>query len=74
MAGVGYAYHDPATSLWILHDPSAEHDEVIDFVAGIENTLLKAPPEARRVGLGQYLIAPRVTGSFPPRNGTKAMA
>ena len=44
---------------WIHHPPSGEHDEVIDFIGGLANTI---PVEAIKKGhpyYGNYIIEPR---------------
>jgi hypothetical protein len=66
VAGRGYWYHsvDPEVA-WVEHAPSAEHDEVIDFVSGVVNTLLANPPAKRSARLGAYLMAKRASKRIP---------
>ena len=57
--GRGYWYHRAGENRWAFHPPTPEHDEVIDIVSGITNTLLKQLPFQRIQPLGYYLSIDR---------------
>lgn len=59
VVGKGYWYfaHDP--DRWIFHPETDEFDEVIDFVAGMSNTLSNSRWSSRKSKLGGYLMTSR---------------
>jgi hypothetical protein len=59
VVGGGYWYHRVEADGWMFHTSTAEHDELIDLVSGIVNTLSKTPPSARVAPLGRYLMQER---------------
>lgn len=59
VAGRGYWYADQAKSCWYFHPPTDEHDEIIDLVSGISNTLAKRRHALPVANLGNYLMAAR---------------
>src|SRR5688572_20646160 len=59
VAGRGYWYHHAVDNCWVGNPATAEHDEVIDLLSGIVNTMLKNPPYTRSALLGHYLCANR---------------
>jgi hypothetical protein len=59
VARKGYWYHSPEDSCWFFHPPTPAHDEVIDLVSGVVNTLTKARTQVREALLGQYLMLAR---------------
>ena len=61
VVGRGYWYFHGARGGWVFHPPTEVHDEVIDFVGGIGNSLSKKVSAREREGqqLGQYLIRAR---------------
>lgn len=59
VVGRGYWYHKQEENCWVASQGDSEHDEVIELVSGIVNTLLKHPASQRAALLGQYLVTPR---------------
>ncbi len=59
VVGRGYWYHRPGYAKWTFLSPSNDHDEVIDIVSGIVNTLVKTPPYNRIAPLGPYISMDR---------------
>ena len=59
VVGKGYWYHSSKDGCWFFHPPTPAHDEVIDLVSGVVNTLAKAPTQVRQALLGQYLMLAR---------------
>lgn len=59
VVGRGYWYHNLEDKTWLFHPPTPTHDEVIDLVSGVVNTLAKARPQERTALLGQYLMLVR---------------
>ena len=68
VVGRGYWYHDIGAQTWIFHPPWEDHDEVIDLVSGIANTVSAYPPSARGGHLGSYLMANRKVMKFNPKH------
>lgn len=66
VVGRGYWYHKQSDNGWVGCGPTTEHDEVIDLVSGIVNTILKSPPSQRAALLGHYLSNNRL-GTFTNR-------
>ena len=59
VVGKGYWYYSSEPRQWIFHPASDQHDEVIDLVSGISNTLSKARLVGRLGLIGQYLVKER---------------
>lgn len=59
VVGKGYWYYCSEPREWRFHPSSDEHDEVIDLVSGISNTLAKARLSIRIGLIGQYLMTER---------------
>jgi len=59
VVGRGYWYHSVKGNRWFFHPPTSAHDEVIDLVSGVVNTLAKARLQKRAALLGQYLMLER---------------
>lgn len=68
VVGRGYWYHKQSDNGWVGCGPTAEHDEVIDLVSGIVNTILKSPTSQRAALLGHYLSKERATTFTNGRN------
>lgn len=64
IAGRGYWYFDGDRRGWVAHQASDNHDEVIEFVSGIANTLAMADTSERQALLGHYLMEIRDTVIF----------
>jgi hypothetical protein len=62
----GYFYFHYKTGLWELHQATAEHDEVIDFVGQIGNTITVANVPFRYGRLGNYVQTGRQVHSYNP--------
>ncbi len=61
VAGRGYWWFKPnePKEKWIKHLPTSEHEEVIEFIGGVANTI---PDQVMRKGnprFGEYIIRPR---------------
>ncbi|MBA1250967.1 DUF6602 domain-containing protein [Pseudomonas luteola] len=59
VVGKGYWYHEAENSRWVFHSATQDHDEVVDLVSGVVNTLTKVPPASRISYLGHYLMSTR---------------
>lgn len=59
VVGRGYWYHKQSDNGWVGVSANHDHDEVIDLVSGIVNTLIKSPPGQRAALLGHYLSIER---------------
>lgn len=59
VVGRGYWYFDGGRRAWIQHDASTQRDEVIDFVAGIGNSLVGKLAQRTAARLGPYLVRSR---------------
>jgi hypothetical protein len=57
--GRGYWYYKAEPNAWVFGASTPEHDELVEFVSGIINTLLKNPPSAPVSLLGHYLMQER---------------
>lgn len=68
VAGRGYWYHKTADNSWTGVAASADHDEVIDLISGVVNTLLLHPPSQRSALLGHYLSVERPATSTRGRD------
>ena len=62
----GYWYHESETNSWVCCKSSPDHDEIIDFISGIINTIIMIPPFTRTSPLGHYLIKERPCEHTPP--------
>ena len=63
VAGKSYAYFDAMHNEWRGLAASTDHDEVIQFVAGVANTVLAASGiRAQGLGLGPYLMDDQASG------------
>lgn len=54
--GKGYWRYTGPPDNWRFHEPTTKHDEVIDFLSGIANTLPDALVSRGRPRLGNYLV------------------
>lgn len=61
VVGKGYWYHSRIDGCWIHHPATQIHDEVIDLVSGVVNTLSLARSQMRQAMLGHYLMLNRAT-------------
>ena len=61
VAGRGYWWFRPQepAEKWICHPPTDKHDEVIDFIGGVANTVPDQISFKGRPRFGQYIIHPR---------------
>lgn len=61
VAGRGYWWFKPnePAEKWINHPPNAEHEEIIDFLAGIANTVPDQVMVKGRPRFGNYISRPR---------------
>ena len=61
VAGRGYWWFKPNEPVekWIYHLPNDEHEEVIDFIGGIANTVPDQIAKKGRPRFGNYIIRPR---------------
>jgi hypothetical protein len=61
VAGRGYWWFKPnePAQKWINHPPSPEHEEVIDFLGGVANTVPDQIVLKGRPRFGNYIIRPR---------------
>lgn len=59
VVGRGYWYHKAEANCWVATATSPEHDEVIELISGIGNTLLRNPADRRLAMLGNYLMRER---------------
>ena len=64
VVGRGYWYHESPSNDWIFHQPSEDHDEVIDLISGIVNSLVSRPVPLAT--LGSYLMLERTAVRIPP--------
>lgn len=65
VVGRGYWYYSFEDNCWFFHPPTPTHDEVIDLVSGVVNTLAKArAQQARTALLGRYLMSKRSVSSI----------
>jgi hypothetical protein len=69
VVGRGYWYHRPADNGWVFHAASPDYDEVIDFVSGVVNTVLRVPPFERVAPLGHYLMVQRGATVIQKKSG-----
>lgn len=58
VAGRGYWYFKHKEKKWVFHPPSPGFDEVVDFLAGVVNTVPDIINIRGNPGLGWYLIEP----------------
>ena len=65
VVGRGYWFHRPGQNAWAFLSASNDHDEVIDVVSGIVNTLVKTPPFNRIAPLGPYISVDRTVVLIP---------
>jgi hypothetical protein len=58
VAGRGYWWFNPyeAAAKWVTLPPSAEHEEVIDFIVGVANTIPDRIVMKGRPRFGNYII------------------
>lgn len=56
IVGVGYFYHDARENCSVLRSTSPEHEEIVEFVAGVINTVMATPKTPWDSGLGPYLM------------------
>jgi hypothetical protein len=61
VVGKGYWYFRFAVSCWVIHPTTEAHDEVVDFVGGISNSLATKLDVRKGQQLGGYLIKQRPT-------------
>ena len=61
VAGRGYWWFKPnePAEKWISHFPTADHEEVIDFIGGVANTIPDRVVLKGRPRFGEYIIRPR---------------
>lgn len=59
VVGKGYWYFNSQPRQWHFHPATTGGDEVVDFVAGVSNTLAKARFNTRVGLLGQYVMDER---------------
>jgi hypothetical protein len=59
VVGRGTWMHEQNPPHWRIYDATKEHDEIIDFLASLINTLLKFPPHTRQTTIGSYIRAER---------------
>ena len=59
VVGKGYWYHSLKDGCWLYLPATPIHDEVINLVSGIGNTLIQHRLEMREAVLGQYLMLER---------------
>ena len=57
--GKGYWYWREFNKQWEFRQPSPEHDEVIDFLSGVINTIPKVIASRGSPRLGRYLMLQR---------------
>jgi hypothetical protein len=57
--GRGYWHYQSHLNGWVFHGPTDERDEVIDFVSGTMNSLVKKLAQRSGQQLGRYLMIPR---------------
>lgn len=72
VVGKGYWYYRRHDSCWISHAATKEHDEVIDFVSGMVNTLAETRRHERLAHLGKYLMLERPSKQRPDMKGRQA--
>lgn len=56
--GYWWFHADDKRGQWIFHSPTPDHDEVIDFLSGITNTIPDSLARRGRPRLGNYLVLP----------------
>lgn len=75
VVGRGYWYHEAEKSRWVFHSATSDHDEVVDLVSGVVNTLTKTSPSSRISYLGHYLMRSRTVsfvGGVSAQQGAQA--
>ena len=61
VAGRGYWWYKPnePAEKWINHSPTQDHEEIIDFLGGVANTIPDQVAFKGRPRFGHYLLRPR---------------
>lgn len=60
IVGKGYFWFDYNKTRWEFYPSTDQHDEIIDFIATVVNTLAVYPPYAHKARLGRYLTRERL--------------